>query len=57
MRIRAPYNPNGNALAERTIRTILEMVRTMLLASGIPKNFWEAAVKHACWIRNRVKSA
>ena len=53
---RAPYDPNGNALAERTIRTIFEMARTMMVASGLPQNRWEEAVDHAVWIRNRVKT-
>ena len=35
---RAPYDLNGNALAERTIRTIFEMARTMMVASGLPQN-------------------
>ena len=38
LRVRAPYDPNGNAIAERTIRTIFEMARTILLASGLPQN-------------------
>jgi hypothetical protein len=56
MQMRAPYDPNGNALAERTIRTIFEMARVILNGSGFPQNRWEEAVDHAVWIRNRCKS-
>ena len=52
LKMRAPYDPNGNALAERTIRTIVEMARTLLISSGLPKNRWEEAIDHAVWIRN-----
>lgn len=31
LKMRAPYDPNGNALAERTIRTIIEMARTLII--------------------------
>jgi hypothetical protein len=54
IRIRAPYDPNGNAISERAIRTITEMARTLLQHSGLPQNRWEEAIEHAVWIRNRV---
>jgi hypothetical protein len=57
IQFRAPYDPNGNAIAERTIRTIFEMARTMINHAGLPQNRWEEAVDHAVWIRNRVKTA
>ena len=53
-KFRASHNPNGNALSEREIRTIISMARTLLHSSGLPLNMWEAAVRHAVWIHNRV---
>ena len=51
---RAPHDPNGNSIAERTVRTITEMARTMIHTCGLPLNQWEAAVRHAVWVKNRV---
>jgi len=34
-------------------RTLAEMVRCMLLGSGLPKKYWDYAVKYAAWIQNR----
>jgi hypothetical protein len=57
IRVRAPHDPNGNTLSERTIRTIFEMARVLLNSAGFPKNRWEEAISHAVWIRNRSKTA
>ncbi|KAL1536503.1 Retrovirus-related Pol polyprotein from transposon TNT 1-94 [Salvia divinorum] len=38
-----PLNPQQNGVAERANRTILERVRSMLLASGMEKRFWAEA--------------
>ena len=35
-----PYNPQQNGVAERMNRTLLDMVRVMLLESQLPKAFW-----------------
>jgi hypothetical protein len=43
-----------NGLAERTIRTIDEMSRTMRVARRLPKDFWAWANDHANFIRNRI---
>ena len=53
-KIRAPYCPEQNAIAERRVRTVVEMARTMLLHSCIPIEYWEDAVYHANYVRNRV---
>ena len=53
-KIRSPYCPEQNAIAERRIRTVVEVAHTLLLHSCIPIICWEDAVCHANYIRNRV---
>ncbi|XP_021721230.1 uncharacterized protein LOC110688773 [Chenopodium quinoa] len=50
----APRTPQQNGVVERKNRTLKEMARTMLIASGLPRNFWAEAVNTACYILNRV---
>ncbi|XP_021719011.1 uncharacterized protein LOC110686710 [Chenopodium quinoa] len=50
----APRTPQHNGIVERKNRTLEEMARTMLIASGLPRNFWAEAVNTACYILNRV---
>jgi hypothetical protein len=52
----APYTPEQNGTAERTNRTLLDIVRCMLLSSGLPSSLWAEAVSYATYIRNRVLS-
>jgi transposase InsO family protein len=49
-----PYNQASNGKAERAIRTVMDLARTILLASGLPITFWGDAVLYACYILNRV---
>jgi hypothetical protein len=49
----APYSPSQNGIAERYNRTLIELVRAMLLAKGLPTFLWDEAVSHATYIRNR----
>ena len=49
----APRTPQQNGVVERKNRTLEEMARTMLISSGLPKNFWAEAVSTACYILNR----
>ena len=46
--------PQQNGLAERCNRTLLEMVRCLLIDSGLPKMMRGAAILHATRIRNFV---
>jgi hypothetical protein len=55
-KIRSPYVPEQNAIAERRIRTVVEMARTLLLHSCVPMVCWEDAVLHANYVRNRVST-
>ena len=49
----APYTPESNGRAERDMRTIKELARTMLIDSQLPKNLWEEAVGTAVYVLNR----
>ncbi|EPS63214.1 hypothetical protein M569_11573 [Genlisea aurea] len=55
-KMRTPYCPEQNSMAERRIRTTVEMARTMMIQSSAPSYCWEDAVQHANHIRNRVIS-
>ena len=46
-------NHASNGKAERMHRTIMNMVRSMLFASGLPKSFWGDAADYASYILNR----
>ena len=47
-----PHTQALNGVAERFWRTIVDMARTMLLATQQPKKLWGAAMLHATTIRN-----
>lgn len=47
------YTPQQNGVAERRNRTLLEMVRSMLKAQGMPNKFWSEAVFTATYLQNR----
>jgi transposase InsO family protein len=47
------YTPEQNGVAERLNRTLMNKVRPMLAASGLPKQLWADAAVTANYIRNR----
>ena len=47
------YTPEQNGAAERLNRTLMDKVRPMLGASGLPKHLWADAVVTANYVRNR----
>ncbi|GAA0187368.1 hypothetical protein LIER_34656 [Lithospermum erythrorhizon] len=47
------FTPQQNGVVERRNRTILNMVRSLLSAKGMPKEFWSEAVVWTCHILNR----
>ncbi|CAL9132929.1 unnamed protein product, partial [Musa textilis] len=47
-------SPDQNGVAERRNRTLLDIVRSMLSNSNIPKFLWTEALKTAVYILNRV---
>jgi transposase InsO family protein len=49
-----PGSPDQNGVPERRNRTLLDMVRSMLSSSNLPKSLWAEAFKTAVYILNRV---
>lgn len=49
----AAYTPQQNGVCERKNRAILNMVRSLLQRSGLPKSFWPEAVIWSVYILNR----
>jgi len=45
--------PQENGVAERLNRTLIERVRAMITASGLPQGLWGEALMHAVWLKNR----
>ena len=48
-----PKCPEQNGVAERFNRTLMEMVRSMLADSELPKTFWAEALATAIYLQNR----
>ena len=51
-----PGEPEQNGVAERRNRTLMNMVRSMISTSSLPKLLWGDALKTAAYILNRVPS-
>jgi hypothetical protein len=47
-----PYAHQQNGRAERSMRTLLDMARSMLADAGLPQKYWADAVQTAAYIRN-----
>jgi len=54
--ISKPRNQASNGKAERMHRTIMNMVRSMVFACGLPLSFWGDAAEYAAYILNRSPS-
>ena len=48
-----PYTSHQNGVAERSIQTTEESVRTMIEDSGLPIEFWDEAALANAYLRNR----
>jgi hypothetical protein len=46
------HTPQHNGVAERRNRTIVERIRALLHASGLPKYLWGEAARHVVWLMN-----
>ena len=51
-----PGEPQQNGVAERRNRTLMDMVRSMMIYSTLPINLWMETLKTAIYILNRVPS-
>lgn len=49
-----PYTPQQNGVVERRNRTIVEMARSCMKETNLPKRMWGEAVRHSVYILNRV---
>jgi len=52
-RLTVPHTPEQNGTTERKNRTLIDMVRCMLLQAGLSTGFWAEAVLTANYLRNR----
>ena len=51
-----PGTPKQNGVAERRNRMLMDMIRSMMSYSTLPKNLWSYALKTANYLLNRVPS-
>ena len=49
----APYSPSQNSVAKCFNRTLIELVRAMLIAKGLPTFLWDEAIFHVVYIWNQ----
>nr|GEV28696.1 transposase, MuDR, MULE transposase domain protein [Tanacetum cinerariifolium] len=49
-----PYTPHNNGVSERRNRTLLDLVRSMMSQTTLPKSFWDYAVETTARILNMV---
>jgi hypothetical protein len=48
--------PQQNGVAERRNRVIVEHIRALLHASGLPRFLWAEAARHVVWLMNRTST-
>ncbi|GJR76520.1 putative polyprotein [Tanacetum coccineum] len=51
-----PYTPQHNGVSERRNRTLLDMFRSMMSQTTLPKSFWDYALETAARILNMVST-
>ena len=55
-RLSCPYSSPQNGKAERKIRSINNIIRTLLIHASIPPSFWQYALEMASYISNILPS-
>ena len=50
----APKSSAQNGIAERVCRTVMDRVRTVMIAAGLPKFLWPETVAHVIYLKNRL---
>lgn len=50
----APYAQDQDGVSERSIRTIIEKARTMIINANLPVHLWPEAMAAAVYIANRL---
>ncbi|GJY15436.1 retrotransposon protein, putative, ty1-copia subclass [Tanacetum coccineum] len=50
----SPYTPQNNGVSKRRNQTLLDMVRSMMSQTTLPKSFWDYALEFAARILNMV---
>ncbi|KAG7588044.1 GAG-pre-integrase domain [Arabidopsis suecica] len=48
-----PYTPQQNGVAERKNRHLMEVARSMMFHTSVPRRYWGDAVMTACYLINR----
>ncbi|CAM9808606.1 unnamed protein product, partial [Heterosigma akashiwo] len=46
-------DPRSNGIAERTNRSVMDMTRTVMMASNLPRKYWSEAVLYSAHTLNR----
>lgn len=49
-----PHTPQHNPFSERFDRTFLDPIRTILEQAGLSSRYWEYAMDHVVYVKNRV---
>ena len=49
-----PYTPQQNGVAERKNRHLMEVARSMMFHTNVPKRFWGVAVMTTCYLINKI---
>ena len=52
--LNTPYNPQHNRVAERTNRTIMEAVKTMIHDQDLPMHLWAEETRTTVYVQNRL---
>ena len=48
------YSPESNGVVKIKIKTLKEMMNSMLISASAPENLWGEAILSACYLHNRI---